>query len=234
MAIQFRKFLFPKRKLIFPAGILSLVLLPLMGFQVLFSDPYFHPLHVLEIRYANASMQEFLPLNYNSNKIPCITISGNANERKGKIDAVSEKINELRKRDGDASELKINLENEATWADYISILNIFHKKKLKIYIVDATEIWAYADTSYRPVTQHEIDIKSKTSNLVHPFERTMSCGGCFISAPKIPDWNPPQPTTFQLFCQTRGAMSFLGISCLLLMLNFFSIRESFLKNRPKT
>jgi hypothetical protein len=235
MANPLRKFFLPKSKLFFPVGLLSLVFIPLLSFRLFLSDPYFHVDHVLEVTYFSKNMLEFLPINFPPSNKPIISISGNELERKQKVNSVLDEINYLQKTGIDSSEFQINLSDEATWDDYISILNIFHKKKLKEYIILGDKIWVYTDTSFRPKPKHERPVGIKPFEI--PISNLWGHGDLLVDdLPASSDFDSSVPSSFQLFRNTRDHISFIGtcevlLFAVLLLLNIYSVRKSFLSRK---
>ena len=231
MKFQLRKFLLPKRKLFFPVGLLSLVLLPLLGFQTLFSDPYFHPPHVLEVSYPNKEMMNLLPAGFLTQNTPGILISGDAKSRNEKVNISLKKTIADFEHKGKESLIQIQLGKDASWADYIGILNLFHKKKLKIYVVYENIIRAYADASYLPGPKNPPKIHPPfcgTGRLV-PHEHNI-LEGDLITSPLIP--NTSKETTFQFLIKNPPYLFFLGMFSLLLLVNIFKIFQCARNSNP--
>lgn len=229
MKIPFHKPLFFKRKLFIPAGIFSLVLLPLLGFRLLFADPYFHRTHVLEIAFSKETPLQ----SRNFENTPVILIKGNSVERKQQLDSVIYKLNHIQKNGTDSSLLQINLEEQATWGDFISVINIFKKQELKVYIVNDNKIWVYPNTTYRPPQKQIKGVKSvcggvyKTNSWKQPVTapcRQWLCGTC--NTLSIPEQDSPQES-FQSLIKLPGFKLFIGMFCLLLISGIYSVRKAF-------
>lgn len=227
---QRRKSLSYKRKLFFPAGILSLVLLPLFGFRFLFSDPYFHEVHVLEIAYPSPQFIKSFPNLFTSQDASVISIEGNLNERKQKINSIIYQIDSLQKNAGDSSMLQINLEDQSTYGDFIAVINIFKKKKFRGYAVNGNQICVYPNAAYNsirksPARKSNPVVKRK----VIPVEHAMTCGGVYYtgSPPVIKDSAKENP--FQLLAKTSKFRLFIGMFGVLLVANIYLVKKSFLR-----
>ncbi len=64
---------------------LSLCLFPLFGFSTLFSDPFFHKVHAIELAYPSRDMENFMQPDLDKAISAVTLIEGNTSQRKNKI-----------------------------------------------------------------------------------------------------------------------------------------------------
>lgn len=216
-----------RKKLFFPIGILSLCLLPLLGFTTLFSDKYFDKVRVIELAYIPPSWRSFILADLNNANAPAYAIQGNFHERKNKIENINRQIGVMQKIRPDSFIFHLVLKEEATYADFISVLDICKKRKVRQYAVENEHIWIWAGKyiKHRPV---ENKIEPFCGNTGRTFrikpDRPWLCGtGLFKNEYREPTETGPEFK--ELLLQNPHWPLLILSFVFLLVFNFFSLRR---------
>lgn len=226
MQTVIRKFRHQKRKLFFPVGMFSLCLFPLFGFSTLFLDSYFHKVYVIEYASMSPKMRDLMQPDLEKANAPVIPVQGNLSERKKIITSFSHEIDFIRKSSPDSFIFHFILKEEATWSDFIEIIDVCKKKQVKQYAVDHEHIWIWSGNYIRPrvVEKGRVPFCGNTRTKEVKSERLWMCGtGLYEDYSVVEKELHNDPVDY--FLNYRYRYIIISIFCLLIFLNFTKIRR---------
>lgn len=212
------------KKLRYIPGIISIILLPILGIWYMNKHNYFQQFGALDIAYPDIEEDEEFEqyiredFTFDYRNYTEITLDGNKEESKKKFQYVDNFTNKIIETKDTINGLKIHLGNQATYNEFIQLLNVLWEKPREIIwtIDNDTFILAGKDWSEYPIASAD---------------DFLICGGAFFTEEE------PKSTFQQIwknlktqFSQNKIIYSAYIVFVLIVLVNFVQQRKKHLSN----
>ena len=132
----------PRRKLVYPIGLLSLSILPLLCYNFLYQK-YLHKdsLRVIEVNYWNAADTAYSPFKYVNEKFTQITLNGTDDINKLELGQLA--IRELINQRDTTLGIEIVLTDNTKYSTLVELYNICEIEGARTYLHYKDKFWVF-------------------------------------------------------------------------------------------
>ena len=149
----------PKRRLYYPAGLISLVLLPALCIGYLFLNHKFDQYVTLEVNWWNPQKTQNFPDNFSKENHPYkhyqdINLTGDNQADKLKMEQAQKAIHELMQSQDNANIVHFHFSKTARYWTFVEALDICQIEKAMFYIPYKNDLWVL-NLEPAPTTKEE-------------------------------------------------------------------------------
>jgi hypothetical protein len=137
-----------KGRLFIPAGIISLMLLPLLSLGYFYSQKGFEHYRILEFNTVGRKVLERMPPEFRpvlpERDYQLVELTGEAQADKAKLDYVQMYVRQLEARNDTLRGIRVVLKDQAEYASLVRVIDLPNVENLKHYWTDGKEFWFYS------------------------------------------------------------------------------------------